>query len=285
MQLKNIRFKRYRATVLSIEHIQRVLLSWELQDTTQDLRHLSFIIERGESPQELKPISTFIPASELYEYVDYSGTLLSLMKIYYYRIKAFEVIGGTQVLVVETPAFGLDGNLDLVGLYIVEENLFEERWIDGVPCLIYKKMKEGTWCPVCWDSVLKRVTKSNCKTCAGTGRLGGYYKPIEAWVKLNPDNKDVSIPEWGEKETNQLDFMFTNYPALVVGDLFYECKPGKFFRLDKVTCAEKNRVATIQLGRLTEINRSDIEYSLEIPEDIVLKMVKDLEDRSLIREF
>jgi hypothetical protein len=283
--LKNIKVSKLRTAVLSIEHISRVLVKWDLAPTAQDLSNLTFVVDRGESPSALVPISHAIPATALREFVDYTAKLKNVEKVYYYRVRAVETIADvpTQTFLSET--LPLEGRPDLVALYIVEEHLFAHRYVYGSPALIFKHMMEGTACKDCFDPVLKRVTKSNCTTCYGTGFLGGYYPFMESWMDFNPDPKQVQIAEWGARQPSQTDIQFTNYPLLAVGDLIVELKQNRYWKVANVRNTEKNRTTILQVCRLDEVNRSDIEYKIEVPDEARLRLLKELEDREAVPEF
>ena len=280
-QLKNIRFKDISVVVLSIEHESRVLIRWALEPTAQNLRNLKFHVDRGESPTEYEEIAGPLSAYGLYEYVDTTANLIDLNKVYYYRVRAVED-GGSVFTSQETT---WDGNLDLVGLYVNEEHLFEMRWVDGVPALIYKKIHDGTYCTECWDNVLKRVTKSNCQVCYGTGRVGGYYPPYEAWMKFEPDPKLEQVVDWGRRQTGQTDILFTSYPLLTPDDIIVELKPNRFWKVERVQYPEKNRTILLQAARLNAVSLSDIEYKIAVPEDRRRYMCDQMAQREKEREF
>lgn len=286
-RLRNIRFKKIRARILSVEHISRVLVSWEIEPTSQKLDSLRFFIERGESPSEFIRLNgDGIPADGLYEFVDYTASLFDLQKNYYYRVVAEELSSEGEVLqsFVSEEA-SLDGCLDLAGLYVVEENLFKLEEVSGVPVLFYKKRFEGVKCPECWDDVLKRTTKSNCKTCFGTGRLEGYYPPIEGWVDFSVQTQNAVIQQQGTTQPNKTRCEFTNYPELRPGDVVFEIQNHIFWKVSSITAPEKNRVIMLQNLDLTAVNRSDIEYNLEIPADVVQRLLAKLQERQSIPEF
>lgn len=286
-QLKNIRFAAISVMILSIEHVSQVLIRWKLETTSQSLKNLRFYIDRGESPSALEQLNAEgLPASGLYEYVDQTANLFDLDKVLYYRVRAVEETSdGVALQTFKSQETTWDGDLDLVGLYINEEHAFEMRWVDGVPAMIYKKIHDGSYCPECWDSILKRVTKSNCRVCFGTGRIGGYYPPIDAWMKFEPDPKVEQVADWGKRQTSQTDILFTNYPLLTPDDIIVEVKPNRFWKVELVRYPEKNRTILLQMARLNAVNPSDIEYKLQVPEDRRRALVDQMESREKEREF
>ena len=286
-QLKNLRFKSTSVMVLSIEHISRVLVRWELEPTGQNLSKLKFYVDRAESPSVFNQLNTDgLSAYGLYEYVDQTGNLVDLNKIYYYRVRAVEMSPEGVPLQTFTSAITTwDGDLDYVGLYINEEHYFKFRWVTGVPAMVYKKKHDGVYCPECWDKILKRTTKSNCHTCYGTGKLGGFYDPIEVWMEFEPDPKAEQVADWGLKQTSQTDILAVAYPLLTPDDLIVELKPNRFWKIENVRYPEKNRTITLQMARLNAVYPSDIEYKIEVPEDRRRDLVSQLESREKEREF
>ncbi|NDC22590.1 MAG: hypothetical protein EBZ49_00445 [Proteobacteria bacterium] len=284
--LQNISFSDLKTAVLSTGPISRILVKWDIAPTTQNLNNLLFHVYRGESPNELTQISEKpIPANGLREFVDYTGKLKNFEKVYYYQVKAHEIIDGVTVQTFPSPVESMEGNPDLVAMYIIEEHLFAFQKVFGTPIIIFKKMREGDSCPVCWDPVLKRVTKSNCKTCHGTGFVQGYYAPLEGWADLNPDPKLYQIADWGQKQPSQTDMQFTNYPLLGVGDVVVELKQNRYWRIVNVRNTEKNRTTILQVARLDEINRSDVELSLNIPDEMRMRLLNELDAREKTPEF
>ncbi len=284
--LRRIEFEEVSVTVLSIEYIPRVRIGWRLSKSAQNLSRLRFFIDRGESPSELHQLNAKpLTIGDLPEYIDFTTSLFDLNKIYYYRVRAVEYEGDTPVQTFKSHETTWDGDLDLVGIYVVEEHLFKFRYVSGAPALIYKKRHDGAYCSECWDTVLKRVTKSNCLTCYGTGRVSGFYPPIEAWMDFEPDPKVEQVTDWGKRQPNQTDIMFTNHPLLNTDDLILELKPNRFWKISNVRGPEKNRTVMLQFARLDAVNPSDIEQRLDVPQDRKLALLADAEEREKEREF
>jgi hypothetical protein len=284
--LRRIEFAEISVTILSIEHISRVRVGWRLAKSAQNLSRLRFFIDRGESPSEMRQLNAEpLTIGDLPEYVDFTANLKDLNKIYYYRVRAVEYEGDTPVQTFTSKETTWDGDLDLVGIYVVDEHLFAMRWVFGVPAMVYKKRREGTNCPECWDQVLKRVTKSNCQTCYGTGRIGGFYPPIDVWMSFEPDPRVEQVTEWGKRQPTQTDIMFTNYPLLNNDDVILELKPGRFWKVSNVRGPEKNRTVMLQFARLDAINPSDVEQRLDVPEARKLALLAEAEKREKQREF
>ncbi len=284
-KLKDLSFDDVSAQVLSTNP-GRVLITWRLKKTAQDLRNLKFFVDRGESPEEYSQLNAEgIAANSTSEFVDYSPNLLDLHKVYYYRVRAVEFTGVTPVQTFTSPNTTRDGDLDLVGIYVVDEHLFLHRWVAGVPTVIFKRRRDGTYCPDCWDEILKRVTRSNCQTCYGTGKLAGFYPPYEAWMNFEPDPKQFQVADWGVRQPSQTDIQFTNYPLLSDGDVIVELKTNKLWKVAGVRYPQKNRTIMLQIARLDAVNPTDIEYKVPVDQDRRRALVKELEAREREREF
>lgn len=285
-RLKDLRFETATVQILSTDRVPRVLVRWKLYKTAQNLNSLKFFIDRGESPSELTQQNQVgIGAYAITDYVDHTANLIDLHKVYYYRVRAVEFQGAVAVQTFTSDVITWHGDLDLVGVYVVDEHLFLERYVAGVPVMIFKKRREGLNCPECWDNVLKRVTKSNCTTCYGTGRLGGYYPPIEAWMLIDPDPTLAQVTDWGRSQPDQVDVQFTNYPLLVDDDVIVEMRTDKRWKVSNVRQAEKNRTIVLQIFRVAAINPTDIEYAVQVDDARRQALVKELDDRKLEREF
>jgi len=290
--LKNLKFKDVDATVLNMQYppsvLSRVLIRWELEPTAQSLRNIRFYVDRGESPEEMQQLmamSEGVRSGQALEFVDYTANLIDFHKVYYYRVRAVEFSGTTAVQTFTSNPTTWDGDLDLVGLYVVEEHLFFHRWVAGVPTMIFKRRRDGQYCPECWDEIMKRVTKSNCSTCLGTGKLGGFYPPYEAWMSFEPDPKVVQVAEWGQRQVNQTDVQFTNYPLLTDGDLIVELKNNRYYKVSNVRYPEKNRTLLLQIARVDSVNPTDVEYQLPVPDDRRKALIAELACREKEREF
>ena len=91
--------------------------------------------------------------------------------------------------------------------------------------------------------------------------------------------------DFGERQPNQTDVQFVDYPILEMGDLILEMRSNKLWRIVNTRTTEKNRTAILQVARVDAVNKSDIEYTLAVPEQIRTDMLKELEQRERTPEF
>lgn len=285
--LRNIRFEEMSVEIRSVERIPRVLVRWTLKRTSQNLSNLKFFIYRGESPEDLSLVNAEgIGHNELYEFLDYTASLRDLRKNYHYQVQAKEMSGDVVLQTFYSDIETWQQEPDLVALYIIEEHLFLYRYTSaGMPVFIYKKKREGARCPDCWDPILKKVTKSNCVTCKGTGFLEGYYKPIEGWMGFGLNMDASQLTEWGVKQIDQTDIEFTDYPELSIGDVILELKEFKFWKISNLRSNMKGGAIMTQIARVSAVNRSDIEYTIEVDQGRRGELLALLEERTNEPEF
>jgi hypothetical protein len=264
-----------------------VLIEWELEQTSQKLDSLKFFVDRSEAPTEWVTISQALDADGLNEFVDYTAQLYDLQKAYEYRIRAVEYspTGEAVQTFTSASASSNEADPDLVGMYITEEHIFKYRYVDGVPVFIYKKKHDGLYCPECWDPVLKRVTKSNCATCYGTGKAEGYYPPIEGWMGFGPQQEVSSVGQQGVFQPDKISGEFTDYPTIRIGDLVREIRSNYIWRVTAMLMPEKNRSVLLQNFQLSAVNRTDVEHRLKYPEDKAVALLAEFEARLKQPEF
>lgn len=263
------------------------MVDWEWEESVIPLSRYVLDIYRGEDPESLELIASGIRADERDSFEDYTPALISKHRTYHYKVVATDTTKNKQV---ESPLSTWEGNLDFVGLYIVEEHDFLFRYISGTPVCTLKKQTDGqARCDNCWDPIAKRVTKSNCESCHGTGWIGrgvgGYYNPIYTWMDVSPDPEVVQLTQWGRTEPTQTDVFLTNYPRLSVGDIVIELITNKRWKVANIRDTEKRRTKMLQIARLDAINATDIEYTIPIPAEMVNKAQRELNERKQEPEF
>lgn len=305
--MNTIKFKSYRAIPLS-KTPAKVLIKWELEQGTTDLQDYEFYVERGAAEDNRpgvqnvdiyrRPVTPEIAATvanniqplhrdgisalDFHWYVDYSDSLKNLNNTPYYRIRCRKI--STQEDVV-TPSFTWAGELDMVGLYIVDEHNFLLSDVTGVPVLVYNRRRGGVACPSCFDPIQKKRTSSSCNVCYGTNWVGGFYKPIDTYIDFTPNPKASTIQQWGEVQPNETNALASNFPTLVPGDLIRELHVDRLWRVVQATETEKRRVPMLQFLRVTEIKPGDIEYKIQFDERFAITKVAELEATKLKREF
>lgn len=71
--------------------------------------------------------------------------------------------------------------------------LQSKRHSGGTSAYAFIRRTRGEHCPDCWDDINQKVTRSNCKTCLGTGMKEPYYPPLEFYGDFRPSNAQTMI--------------------------------------------------------------------------------------------
>lgn len=227
-------------------------------------------------------ISRPINAADFPWYLDYSQSLQMLNKPVYYKIILRKI--STQEHI-ESSVAALEGDLDIVGMYVVEEHNFLLEDVIGVPSLVYQRRRSGIQCTKCFDPIQKKRMISQCGTCYGTNWVGGFYNPIDCYIDFAPNPKTVQIQQWGEVQPNETQILMSNFPELSPGDIIREIRQGRLWRVTQVTETEKRRVPMLQFARVTEIKPGDIENSVAHDHRFAVQKMQELEEIKLKREF
>lgn len=306
--MAEIKFKRLDITILSFDP-SRILVKWVLQPTVLPLQNYTFRIERSHNtsafaqqdklyyqpprhyqvPDDLPEgndnathLGT-VPGNTL-DFVDYLGDLHDVNKRYFYRIVATNSETGNVLF---SPVGTWEGEPSLVAAEMIRRLhwLLDDR--TGEPCFYFQQMSEGPQCPECWDYATSRTTDPDCPHCMGTGRHIGYFRPILTMIDFYPDNKVTQHAGWGETQPNEMDILISNYPQLNNRAIIIKAVSNRAYRIDSTRLVEEPGSDTIihQVARVTEVNRSDVENKLEIPEEIRVAAADKLRERKEKREF
>lgn len=285
----------------------QILVRWTLLPSSESLADYEFYIDRGEAENQLpneqhKTIdgNPLIPAApvgdsvnvtqiagpinglDFYQYRDFAIPGRNLYQRWFYQIRMRKISTQEEA---KSALFTWDGNLDLVGLYIVDENNFLLEDTTGAACLVHPRRRGGASCTECFDKVQQKRTKSNCMTCFGTNWVGGFYPAINVFIDFNPSPNPTLIQEWGETQPNQTTIFLANYPQLVAGDVIRELRPHKLWRVTNTKQTEKRRTPMLQFAQVVEITPGDIEYKLPYDIDLTLKLIAQLDQLRAQREF
>lgn len=269
-----------------------LILRAEAEDAIPGFQHIDMMTQR-ESRVPPVPKSTHaknitayisqpISALEYPWYIDQAVNLQMLDRPVFYKLVIRRI--STQETI-ETPAFTFKGELDLIGLYVVEEHNFLNEDTIGVPSLIYQRKRGGVQCTKCFDTLQGKRTLSKCNVCYGTNWEGGFYRAIDSYVDYSPNPKMVEITPWGEMQPNESQVLLSNFPVVTQGDLIKELPAGRFWRIEKIQPTEKRRVLMLQFCRVSEIKPGDIEYELPYDPRYAAIKFKELREIQRKREF
>ena len=301
-----IAFKSVQAVILS-RFPTKVVVRWQMTGNAVDLADYEFYVDRGEAENNqagfqhvdiqqrpvlpatahletlnLKPISRSIDGLDDMWFLDMSPELRNLSLTWLYQVRCRNK-NTQEELVSKQVSF--DGDLDLVGLYIADEVNFLLEDTTGTPCYIYRRKRDGAYCPKCFDPIQKKRLLSRCEVCYGTNWVGGFYDPIDAFVDLSPNPKNIEMAPRGETQSNDSHVLMANFPEVYPGDVIREISGGRMWRINTVPVTEKHRTLLLQLPSVSEIKPGDIEYDLPSDERFSLAKVQELALTRKKREF
>lgn len=283
----------------------KVLVRWEINAAGADLADYDFIVESAEAPDNIpgfqhidiyknplpttehavtanfEIISKPINGLDQLFFVDYRPNLINLTKAYNYRVKCTRK--STQE-VFYSAMIAIDGELDLIGIYIAEETNFDLE-DNATPSLLYNRKRAGVRCTKCFDAIQKKRLLSGCTTCFDTGWVGGFYDPIDLFVDFAPNPKNVQIAQFGEVQDNQSRLRMSNFPGVFPGDIIRELLSSRMWRVERVDLTERMRSTNLQWPVVTEIKPGDVEYKIPVDEQLLLAKVGELQKRKRKREF
>ena len=112
---------------------------------------------------------------------------------------------------------------------------------------ILLRRRTGPDCPRCFDPKTMEAKDSNCPVCYGTGKLGGYFKPMpDQHTLITPrillERVEPNMPTRGD---DVRDATFLGYPQLRTYDIFIDDKSDERFIMHTVKFLEGMRATPI----------------------------------------
>lgn len=256
-----IQVVRFVARSFDLDH---VTLSWELTDFDVGNAHdvitaYDFFLERSESPEgPWDPLAG--PFKDQYLFRDYSPNLLHKWRKLFYRLRVVHIPTSTE----ET--FGPTALLpepDLIALEIQRQEDVLFREFVGRRCFLFPVRTFGARCS-CFDNISGRRTRTGCLSCFDTSYAGGFLRPIECWVQIDPEaNSPSNTNIQGERQEQNTSARLISFPPVKPKDVLVEGE-NKRWRVVTVAKTERLRSVVHQEPTLHEIPRGDVEYKLPI---------------------
>lgn len=234
---------------------------WDPQATDPDTVELE--IMRSESPDGPFDTVATIDPRDVFSYFDKTSPTSLLNAEIFYRLRAVE--RGTDREIKVSQAFGTQGKPPLDALEIIRQQRILLEGVNGhqprvgipggVTC--YRKRNFGRRCPECVDAVTGRVAVSNCRLCIGTGKLDGYYNPVNVGMNIQPYAVVAKLE--GLQRNTDVDTAATmnNYPTMFPGDIIVE-PSEKHWRVTRLDTKERHRIVVRQILSLSQIKPDDI---------------------------
>lgn len=237
-------------------------LDWRIKPTNRPIDDFTFSVFRSQSQEDTDFKKIKDGLKSVFNFHDPAASQASRWRQWYYKVRATE---DTTALFTESQIATNDEQPDRIGLSIARRNLLVLRRFVGIKSFVLQERTFGQRCNHCWDSVKQRRKQSGCRICFDTGFMGGFFTPIEALINYSPSPKQVQMMSFGERQPNQTPAWMSNFPEMKPRDLVIEQHDGRRWRVINVGTTRKRRAITHQNLLLVEINRSDVEWKIEIP--------------------
>lgn len=221
-----------------------------------------YVLRSGDSP--LGPYTQVAgPLRDQYMVRDNTVSLLHKWRQYFYKIKAVHKPTGEESESAPSSSSIPPPNLEAAEIIRLEDVYF--RQLVGRKCWLFPVRTFGPRCS-CWDPTLGRRTRSNHLPCFGTGFLGGFMYPIEAWIQIDPPGKGSTASSLQEIQQTDSSARMISFPPVSPNDIIVEPHNVRW-RVIKVSHTERLRSPVHQEMVIHQIPIGDIEYGLPINVD------------------
>lgn len=225
-------------------------------DTHEIFDYDFYVLRSGDSPLgEYAQLAG--PLRDQYYLRDVQVSLLHKWRKYYYKLKIIHRATGEE-FISEPVTFEAERDLIAVEITRQEDMLFRE--FIGRKCWLFPLRSFGPQC-TCYDTVLGRNTRASHLPCFGTGYLGGYHRPIECFVQIDPVGNVRSETPLMEGQPRTTAGRLISFPPVNPGDIIVESE-NKRWKVISMTPTERLRGVVRQELVIHHIPYGDIEYGL-----------------------
>tara|TARA_B100001250_G_C19685520_1_gene737853 strand:+ start:216 stop:1112 length:897 start_codon:yes stop_codon:yes gene_type:complete len=240
-------------------------LYWDISPCHEDINNYEFVVEKSDN--EFGPYEDLtIPFTDRYHVRD--NTVAGQHSFYrkiYYRIRVQERANTSNFEIFpEVGGARLAAKPDLIALEMARINNLKLKEFTGRKVWVFTRKTSGQRCRICFDDVSQRKLIANCSACYGTGWVGGYNAPIEAYALIVTPNEQTIHANVGNINLENTSMMMGNYPELSEGDIVVEAENIRWRVASTISKVSKARALIRQQAPVHRIPKSDVEYMLPI---------------------
>jgi len=191
----------------------------------------------------------------------------SLSSSIFYKVTSVDSNGNETPLSQAEPA--TFQSVEAMG-YIWKEAISRNRWIleqGGERVLAFLQKTMGERCQVCFDNPelqhTHRQPRNNCKSCFGTGFVGGYIGPIPILIAPKTGERAIELGPQGLHMNFVWQTWTSNFPIVRQRD-FIRSQAGEIFALGPVERFEHRGLVLQQHFSVSHIDTTDIRYKVPI---------------------
>lgn len=232
------------------------------ESTPHEIFDYDFYVLRSEAA--LGPYTQLAgPFRDQYTLRDIDVPLMHKWRQFFYKIKVVNRVTS------EEKEFGPAGSLapeaDLIASEIIRQEDMLFREFVGRKCYLFPARTFGPACS-CYDPYTRRLTRSGCKLCFGTGWLGGFMSPVEVFVQIDPFPKAPQLNSLQERQPGDTSGRMISFPPVNPRDILVESE-NRRWRVEAVTPTQRLRATVRQELTLHEIPKGDIEFGIPVNVD------------------
>jgi len=242
------------------------LVQWELDSRVRDDGKYRFTLQTGnagvDDPHAWKNVVT---KSEVCFLVDPIRRLPGTFPFTHYRIRL-----ETGERVYHSRPLHTMGKLRYedwrvyVSVIRAEHVLLSRK--SGIEGFLYKRKIAGCPCQRCRDHNTGEVRDAGCKSCYGTGWIGGYYAPVPcSWFDVHPADASIrlDVQTQGPVTNTRFEARAIASPLLISGDLWQSRQNSERYRImQRHPVVEQQGIPVAYQLAMERLPFSDIAYSL-----------------------
>ena len=191
---------------------------------------------------------------------------LSLSRSVYYRVTAHFANGDS-----ETAVRNIIANIRQRKLQLLRRKMQRDFSValkfSGIDLAVLKRRHWGIRCRDCFDLLTKKVTKSKCNTCYGTGFEGGYFNPVRVPGRMGVSNVQTQITEKDKVDINKTRLTLLVVPEIEVDDIIVDVQNNKRYIVQTRHATEMQTLAVHQQLTVSELAKDSVEYRIPVNND------------------
>jgi hypothetical protein len=264
-----IQFVDFKVRSFDLDHLD---LFWEIADTAQSVDRWRIYV--------LKSVDGMAgPFHEIAGPFFNTGVLrdpevnqLHNWRTYFYKLKAVNKDTDEEQ---EVGPEWLQAEPDLITFELRRRFNLTMQEFGGRKVLVYPAITAGFRCPACYDKgsgsrgrTIGRQLVQNCETCFDQTFVGGFAKPVEAWMQLDSEQKTNQRSDTTERTQTETSARISAFPPLKPKDMIVEAENVRW-EVERVPTTKKLRAVVHQEPVLHAIPKSDIRYKVPVNIDLL----------------
>lgn len=238
-----------------------VTFSWRISPEGTDVSSLTSKIFRSESPTKgFIEIGTVNLVTE-FSYFDPIHWQSPHRRIFYKIIAYSSGSAVASSLVIAQESYPDKLSIEISRQYdILLKGVNGHKPYVGMKSTLYKRNNISSRCIDCFDEITRQIILSDCTRCNGTGKVDGYYDPVDLYIGMQPVDKSSGL---GAVETQPMaaQFWTSSFPIVSIRDIIVEYNETHWV-VDAIEISERQRHVIHQVITVSNLHRGAIEYGL-----------------------